>query len=104
MKKVILSIGTLAIVALAVLNVNLTFNSESKVNVEFANMLSVAQNESGGGNCATIAVIMNDGCFTSVDYYCATGGNDYDCKKGFEENRECPPYNMWNYWEYVNCQ
>ena len=52
MKKVILLFGALAIIALAVFNLNLTINSESKVNVSSASILSVAAPE-GGSDCDT---------------------------------------------------
>ena len=84
MKKVILCIGTTAIVALAVFNLNLTINKNSQVSVALYDMLSLAQNESSG-NCTTAAFIVIDGCHTSVDYFCASGGNDYSCRTGFEE-------------------
>ena len=106
MKKIILLVGFLAIVALAVFNLNLSFQ-DSKVNVELKTMLSVAKEENGNGgngNCATVALVTRiDNCWFTVDYLCATGGSDSDCRVGFEHNNECPPYDQWHIWDYVTC-
>ena len=72
MKKVILLFGALAIVALAVFNLNLTINSESKVNVSLTSMFSAAQSESGGG-CNTKYFEGGEGCMYVFIYDCTDG-------------------------------
>ena len=107
MKKNFLCIGAIAIVALAVLNLNLTYNKEAKVNVGLTRMLAVAQSEGDGGGCFTVAFITrdpNNTCWFTVEYICGTGGDDSYCESGFEVNNECPPsYDMWHNVQSHNC-
>ena len=103
MKKVFLCVGAVAIFILAAVNLNLTINRDSKVNVVLSSLLSFAENESGNGKCATVGVWQTYGCVTTMDYYCASGGTETRCRRGTEINNECPPYDMWNAWEYTYC-
>ena len=103
MKKNILLISALAIVALAVFNLNLSFNKETKIGVGMKSPLTVAKNEEGG-KCGTFFIYTRlDECWFSMDYKCINGGyNDY-CYDGFEVNNECPPYNQWHNWTQSKC-
>ena len=105
MKKNILLVGALAIVALAAFNLNISLDKDSRVNVKFASMFSVAEEESGqgAGKCETICQIftLND-CMFRVIYTCV-GGKAKECRNGDELNNECPPYDQNIWWEYKYC-
>ena len=88
MKKVILSISALAIVALAAFNLNLTYNRESKVNVVLSGFMSLAENENGGGGCDYILYQITWGdcnqqfsysCIDGDRIYCFSGDSYYNC-------------------------
>jgi len=94
MKKIILLISALAIVALAVFNLNLNFNKESKIGVVLKSPLTVAKNENGvGGVCKTVVTIKRFGCWTLWELWCS-GGSEPSCQDGWELAEECEPYRM----------
>jgi hypothetical protein len=49
MKKIILSIGALALIALAAVNVSIALQSEKGAKLNLASQFSLADNENGGG-------------------------------------------------------
>jgi len=82
MKKIILLFCTLAIVALAVFNLNLIQNREGKVKLEFSNVLSVAKNEGDDGLCRLVHDFYDYGTWTYNDYSCWIG-TEIDCAVGW---------------------
>lgn len=86
MKKVIICIAAIAIVALASINLSIALNSESEIDVKFGNALSFAQTENGGSSsnvCETHSSF-NDGngsCFRIYTYSC-NGGTSGICVTG----------------------
>ena len=73
MKKALLGVITVAIVALAAVNVNLSFNGDSKINATLASIFSVAQNEQGNGNCSQNETVWDEGWWMSINYICEYG-------------------------------
>jgi len=88
MKKMILLIGALAIVALAAFNLNLSLNKDSKVNLELSRVEGIANNESGesGGLCQTNAEMIPiplSYCVAIV-YWCENFGPYEVCLQGLQ--------------------
>jgi len=84
MKKVFFVVVTVAIMALAVVNLNLVLNNESKVNLELTSILAVAQNEDGGeGKCyKSTSEEEIVGCLIFFSYHCING-DEPSCYYGF---------------------
>jgi hypothetical protein len=88
MKKVLLGFFVVAIVSLAIANVNLAFNSEGyMVNLSLAGTESLANDEPGAthwgsSGCSTVVEQFYNGNEFMVTLDCADG-NQYDCWSGF---------------------
>ena len=90
MKKIILCMGAVAVVALAAFNLNLSLNKEAKVNVEFASTQSVAQNEGGEGKCnQQVYMTPIDDCWFHSIYYCTSDGSSPRCLNGWSDMNFC---------------
>jgi len=79
MKKVILGIFGAAIIALAAVNLNLTLNSGSNVDLTIASLVSLAKGESGDGGCD---IWLDhqwywDNDLDIVEYHCVDGNTPY---------------------------
>ena len=85
MRKVLFCVVVTAIVALAVINLNLVFKSDSNVSVTLASILSIAQNEDGGGAACykQSSSSYGGGCIRMFEYYCDPGNQSYVCPSGW---------------------
>jgi hypothetical protein len=96
MKKLLLCVCVVAIVALAAMNLNFALNSESKIDLTLAGISSLAENENGWGDgtCKQYVEFMwQNECGPTFAYKCYLG-SDYDCWNGMEIFTDnCWPYN-----------
>ena len=84
MKKALLGVIAVAIVALAAFNLNLALNKEAKVSVDLSNPVSLAQGEGGEeGRCLQkITHTYLWECWYWTIYACNKGGNELYCDSG----------------------
>ena len=86
-KKALIGVSTVVIVALAVVNVHFAMNGESIVNISLAGTESLANGEDpgsgGSGRCSTKMEAIHSSDEYLITYDCADGNGD-QCIDGFE--------------------